>query len=278
VATARTANALATARTANGVAAARNVKALATARNVKATAAARRLSFVLPPRRARARGMVAAAVGIVLSAGVAAANPQVRTNDPIAAPGWEELSFPAPLPGTYELPPLGDAAGGNVVDSDGTRRTLAELMAGRIVVMAFVYRSCPDRNGCPLANFVMSKVRDAVGADTGLQQRVRLLSLSLDPARDRPEKMAELAKALVRPSVSWHFLTTDSPEALAPILESYGQSIRHDVDQDGKPLATISHVLRVFLIDARGRIRNIYSSSYLHAQTVLADIRTLAAE
>ena len=221
------------------------------------------------------RAAILAAILLSAAATAAAAGPAVRMNDPIAAPGYEELSFPAPVPGTYELPPLGKAADGAVIDSNGKRQSLAELMAGRATVLAFVYRSCPDPNGCPLANFVMSKVRDAVAADPSLQPRVRLLSLSIDPERDRPERMAELARALSRPPASWAFLTTESPAALAPILDAYGQGIRRDVDAEGRPLATISHVLRVFLVDPSGRIRNIYSSSYLHADTVLADIRTV---
>jgi cytochrome c peroxidase len=36
--------------------------------------------------------------------------------------------------------------------------------------------------------------------------------------------------------------------------------------------------LRVFLIDRKRQIRNIYSISFLHADTVLADVRTLLAE
>jgi len=204
--------------------------------------------------------------------------PAVRTNDPIAAPGYEELSFPAPVPGTYQLPPLGKAADGKVLDSEGNQRSLAELLHGRITVLAFVYRSCPDPNGCPLANFVMSRVRDALNADPALHPRTQLLSLSLDPHRDTPQHMAEMARALGRPPLRWLFLTTPSADRLEPILDAYGQSVRHDTDAEGRPLGTISHILRVFLIDAAGTIRNIYTSSYLHADTVLADIRTVTME
>ena len=37
----------------------------------------------------------------------------------------------------------------------------------------------------------------------------------------------------------------------------------------------ISHVLRVFLIDKSRQVRNIYNTSFLHAETVLSDIRTV---
>jgi len=38
------------------------------------------------------------------------------------------------------------------------------------------------------------------------------------------------------------------------------------------------HILRVFLIDRDGRIRNIYSSATLDPRLVLADVKTLLLE
>ncbi len=78
--------------------------------------------------------------------------------------------------------------------------------------------------------------------------------------------------------VPWAFATTRSPEALAPILDGYGQSVSPEYDATGRELGTLSHVLRVYLIDAEARVRNIYSVSFLHADTLLADVRTLLLE
>ena len=40
----------------------------------------------------------------------------------------------------------------------------------------------------------------------------------------------------------------------------------------------MSHLLRVYLIDQNRWIRNIYSVSFLHADTLANDIRTLILE
>jgi cytochrome c peroxidase len=164
------------------------------------------------------------------------------------------------------------------VDSAGRDLRLASLFGDRVVLLAFVYRSCPDPNGCPLANFVLTQVRRALAAEAGLHENVRLVSLSIDPLRDTPDLMAGQKRALAREPVDWRFLTTRSVEALDPILEGWGQSVQRDVDTEGKPLGSLSHVLRVFLVDRDRRIRNIYTSSYLHAETVLADMRSLLME
>ena len=60
----------------------------------------------------------------------------------------------------------------------------------------------------------------------------------------------------------------------------YQQGIieRSELSEAGRPLGTMSHLLRVYLIDAQKRIRNIYSVSFLHADTLANDVRTLLME
>jgi cytochrome oxidase Cu insertion factor (SCO1/SenC/PrrC family) len=76
----------------------------------------------------------------------------------------------------------------------------------------------------------------------------------------------------------WLFLTCESESALAPILADYDQWVQRDYDGDGNYRGSMSHILRVFLVDADGRIRNIYSPSFLHADLLPADLRTLRLE
>jgi cytochrome oxidase Cu insertion factor (SCO1/SenC/PrrC family) len=40
----------------------------------------------------------------------------------------------------------------------------------------------------------------------------------------------------------------------------------------------LSHVLKVFLIDRSGYVREIYTSTFLHPQTIMGDIKTLLME
>jgi cytochrome c peroxidase len=162
-----------------------------------------------------------------------------------------------------------------VLDADGKPLHLHDLLGDRIVVLSFVYTSCSNMNGCPLATHVLAGLRRELSEDPSLRDRVRLVTMSFDPENDRPEVMRRHRAHLATADVDWRFLTTDSPETLAPILEAYGQSVRRERDATGRPLGTISHVLRVFLIDREKRIRNVYSASFLHADTVLSDIRTL---
>ena len=107
------------------------------------------------------------------------------------------------------------------------------------------------------------------------------MTLSFDPARDSPAVMRRYAGTRVSDGggVRWYFLTTRSVRELMPLVDAFGQDIRYSVDRSsGKPRRELSHVLKVFLIDPAGFIREIYSSTFLHPQTVLNDIETLLLE
>jgi len=201
-------------------------------------------------------------------------SPTAKT--PVLAPGYSALEFAAPEPGTYELPPLGDAADGALLDSSGTAVKLHELYDDKTIVLSFIYTSCPDVNGCPLATYVLSLVQKRLAADEWARANVRLVSVSFDPANDTPDVMADYGQHFRRDAIDWRFLTAESESALDPILRNYDQSVIRDRGPDGKALTTMSHILRVYLIDADKRIRNIYSPSFLHPDILYADIRTVA--
>ena len=102
-----------------------------------------------------------------------------------------------------------------------------------------------------------------------LAPHVRLVTVSFDPANDTPERMGELAQVL-RPRGDWRFLTVMEPGRIGPVLDDYGQDAV-------RPTAggVLRHVLKVFLVDAERRVRNIYSAGFLSWQVILNDVRTV---
>ena len=77
--------------------------------------------------------------------------------------------------------------------------------------------------------------------------------------------------------MDWHFLTSKSDEKIEPILDAYEQFVVRDVSSiDGK--GKFSHILRVYLIDQRSQIRNIYNLSFLHPDILVNDVKTLMME
>jgi cytochrome oxidase Cu insertion factor (SCO1/SenC/PrrC family) len=126
---------------------------------------------------------------------------------------------------------------------------------------------------------VLLQLHRASAEDAELAKQLRLVSLSFDPMSDTPERMAAYSRlAAERPAAApWHFVTTRSQTDLQPILTAYDQA----VDKKQNPLdptGPLNHTLRVYLVDAAGNIRNIYSSGTLDLRLVLADVRTLMLE
>lgn len=184
-----------------------------------------------------------------------------------------KASFVPPAPGTYTLQAIMRAPDGAVLDSDGRARRLSALTTDKITLLSFVYTSCNDAWGCPLAYRVLDGVAAAIDESPALRSRVRLVTLSFDPRHDTPAVMRRYAGARASRGVEWQFLTTRSPRALVPLLDGFGQDVR--IDGAGGPLA---HVLKVFLIDPRGVVREIYSTAYLYPEVLLADVETLRLE
>jgi protein SCO1 len=190
-----------------------------------------------------------------------------------------EYDYDAPAPGSYTLPVIKAAADGELLDSSGKPQRLLELTRGRITVMSFIYTRCAAAKACPYATGVLLQLHRASAEDSELAKHLRLVSLSFDPVNDTPERMAAYSSlSAQRPAAApWHFVTTRSQTELRPILTAYNQA----VDKKENPLdptGPLNHTLRVFLVDAAGNIRNIYSSGTLDLRLVLADVRTLMQE
>ncbi|MGY6274138.1 cytochrome c peroxidase [Methylomonas sp. MgM2] len=201
---------------------------------------------------------------------------QAQDTKPLA-PGYSALPFEQTKPGSYALPPIGPAADGEILTSDNRPKRLHDLMGDKVVLLSFIYAACNDVNGCPLATQVLHKIARRLQTQPELADKLRLLTLSFNPENDTPEMMKHYGAGFKTGAFDWQFLTTANEEKLQPILDAYQQNIQKIYDDQGRFTGTFSHLLRVYLIDTDKRIRNIYSVDFLHADTVINDVKTLLA-
>ena len=191
------------------------------------------------------------------------------------APGYSKLGFNAPEVASYELPVISTATDGVVLNTASQPVNLYELMGDKIVLLSFIYSTCSDVNGCPLATMVFHKIKQRLMKEPELAGKLRLLTLSFNPEQDTPEAMRKYGQSFISDKVDWQFLTTQSEQQLQPILNQYQQSIQKVYDEKGEFTGTFSHILRVYLIDTNKQVRNIYSVDFLHADTLINDVKTL---
>ncbi|MEJ5239867.1 MAG: SCO family protein [Anaerolineales bacterium] len=148
------------------------------------------------------------------------------------------------LRGTVYEPPL-PAADFTLIQTDGTPFRLSDRH-GKIVLLFFGYTYCPDV--CPTT---LAELRQALSAlDEKQRQQVEVVFISVDPARDTPERAQEYAR---RFSPSFIGLS-GSEEALQPIWQAYGV-YREIQSSDSAAGYLVAHSARVYLIDPNGYLR-----------------------
>ena len=159
-----------------------------------------------------------------------------------------------------------DAPAFALTDQQGARLRLADLR-GKVLLVSFIFTTC---NGtCPATTHRMSQTQAEL-KKAGLlkDDRVRLLSISLDPARDTPEVLKGYMQLYDADPASWTFLTGSKSE-IEHTLAAWGMW--------AKPAANgqLDHPSRIFLVDTAGKIREIYNLSFLKPAWVVEDIALL---
>jgi cytochrome oxidase Cu insertion factor (SCO1/SenC/PrrC family) len=213
------------------------------------------------------------------AAGGSAEERAVRPEDLAYVYGVGRFSpeYAPPEPGTYTLPPIDDVTDHPLIGSDGRPTTLYALTRDRVAVVAFVYTSCSEAAGCPVSTAVLHRLDGDVAADPALRQRVRLVSISFDPERDTPARLASV-RSLHEPRTDWAFATAPDETRLAPLLADFGQPVARLRFDDGRWTGLYRHVLKVFLVDQQHHVRNVYSTGFLHPELILNDVRTVLLE
>lgn len=188
--------------------------------------------------------------------------------------------LPLPAPGTYVLNHIQRVPFAIVLENNRLPRRLKTYTTGKISLLSFFYSHCTDALGCPAAWSAFESVRDSLKDHPALRGKVRLVFVSLDPERDSPAMLRSFARtyapdAAVAP---WHFLTTYSYAFLTPLLRDMGADVALDRAASTEDAPVLNHLLKVFLIDKEGWVREIYSVATLDPVAILGDIETLLVE
>jgi protein SCO1/2 len=122
--------------------------------------------------------------------GAAAGQPEPHHHHAEKSPGYARLIA------SYRLP---DTA---LVRSDGAEiRFPKEIDDGRPVVLNFIYTSCTAV--CPILSHSLAEFQRKLGAERG---KVQLVSISIDPEEDTPERLATYAERFGARG-DWRFYT-----------------------------------------------------------------------
>ena len=163
---------------------------------------------------------------------------------------------------------IGEAPDFTLYDTSGKRTRLSDYR-GRVVVVAFIFTSCPGV--CPLISKQMSALQTGLKNENLFGGKAGMLSITVDPETDTPEVLTKYAAGYGADSRGWKFLY-DEPAKMKPVYNAYDEWTSRT---GAEPL---DHPARVYLVDANGNIREIYSLAFFNEKQVLLDIKALVRE
>jgi protein SCO1/2 len=149
-----------------------------------------------------------------------------------------------------------DAPDFTLINQDGAPTKLSSLH-GSVVLLTFGFTHCP--NICPttLANLAGIE-RSLPAAD---QQRMRVLFVTVDPARDRPPQMKDYVGFYSKNFTG----LTGSADDIAKVAKDYGAYYEAQLQESqvAGNYYTVVHSAYVYLIDPNGKFALLYSNDKL---------------
>jgi protein SCO1/2 len=153
-----------------------------------------------------------------------------------------------------EPPPiLGEVPDFTLLDASGHEVELVDL-AGAPWIADFVFTRC--QASCPMMSDRMARLeRDLPG-----EPPLRFVSVSVDPAHDRPPVLARYARSLQAPR-RWIFLTGETTAVHALVRGGFKLGVDSiPPGEAAKAAEPIVHSTRFVLVDGKARIRGYYDA------------------
>ena len=144
-----------------------------------------------------------------------------------------------------------------LTNQDGKPISLKDFR-GKALAITFIYSRCPLPEFCILMSRRFSDLAIQLNNSANLKDKVRLLSISFDPAFDTPETLKKYGLGYIRnPNYDftvWQLAT--APEAdMRKMADFFG--LRYEVDANNK--AIFNHSLRTIVIAPDGKVKKVFS-------------------
>jgi protein SCO1/2 len=144
----------------------------------------------------------------------------------------------------HDLPFMGQVPQFEMISQDG-KPFHSESLAGHVWIADFIFTHCPGP--CLRMSTHLHKVQTA----TSDHPEIRLVSFTVDPARDSPPVLADFAARYQADPKRWVFLTGQQATL---------QMLSRDTFKLGDVDGSMNHSTRFVLVDKRGRVRGIYGT------------------
>jgi protein SCO1 len=154
-----------------------------------------------------------------------------------------------------------------LINQDGKRIRLSSYQ-GDVLLVTFIYTRCPFPDFCPLVSKNFSKIYASLRKDPSLGPRIRLLSISFDPAYDTPAVLRKYADTFRSttggdPFDRWQFAAVQSKE-LVSVANFFGLYYNFDGPQ-------VAHSLSTTVISPDGTVFKWYQDNDWKPEDLIED-------
>jgi protein SCO1/2 len=180
-------------------------------------------------------------------------------------PMGRTMALDAPRPPKLDLPlpPF------TLTSEQGTPYGL-ENLRGRVWVADFVFTSCPTV--CPKLTLKMADIQHR-GRNLG--DAFHLVTFTVDPENDTPERLAAYAKSYHANPQRWTFLTGPLGDLEKTVVKGFKIGMGKEETAPGSGLFSIFHGEKLVLVDAKGDIRGYYDAEDPEIDRMMHDIGVL---
>ncbi|MCY3592066.1 MAG: SCO family protein [Acidobacteria bacterium] len=159
-----------------------------------------------------------------------------------------------------------------LVDQNGEAFGSDDL-AGEVYVASFLFTRCATV--CPRLTASLRRLERRY-REEGVEG-VRLVSFTVDPEYDTPERLRDYAGSRSIDLERWSLLTGAEPEVRSVVVDGFALPMGERLDLAGG-LVDVAHAARLALVDRDGGVRGYYGSDAVGLDEVFHRTRQVLAE
>lgn len=148
----------------------------------------------------------------------------------------------------------------NLIDENDKPVTKQDLL-GKTVVMTFTYVNCVDPNACPVLLGNFRNLQEDLSTKGINTNHIALVSVSVDPVNDTPEKLKEHAKEM-HFDLSYLKMLTGKMSEIKKVTNSLGEHF-------SKKGAAVMHDNKTLVFDTKGNLTHEFNGSYIDREELL---------
>jgi protein SCO1/2 len=189
---------------------------------------------------------------------------RLRGGEKVAALSAEQIELRHLYQDGQQVPDI------HLINQDGRPIRLSSFR-GQTLVVTFIYTRCPLPDFCVRMSQQFADLQHLLKADPSMKGRWHLLSISFDPAFDRPAVLKEYGNNYGADFAVWDFATDPdtSGAALGKFIDGFGLTYE---PSEG----LIEHNLRTAVIDKEGRLVTVFRGNEWTAKDLAKAVKQAA--